>query len=202
MEKYKKQRIALTFDDGPGEHTERLLDILKSYGARATFFVIGNTLANAPATLKRASLEGHEIGNHTLTHSPLSYMTNEVRISELSETNRAIFEITGKTPTLCRPPFGDFSDEVGLAGADLGLSFIKWSVDTMDWKSLDSDAVFAVITENACDGDIVLCHDVHKTTVDAMERAVPWLTGRGFELVTVSELLSDKRAGELYHRAE
>ncbi len=200
-----KPLIALTFDDGPAEHTPRLLDILKKNGAKATFFIVGNLIEGGKAIIKRAYDEGHEIGNHTFTHAHLTYIPKEDILSELSKTSEALCEITGEMPKLSRPPYGSYNETVAEAGRELGLAFINWTVNTMDWSTQNADAVHKEIMSTSEGGFIMLCHDSHKSTVDAMERVVVELIEKGFELVTVSELMAHYgkplSAGDLYESA-
>ena len=201
----QKPLIALTFDDGPAEHTPRLLDILKNNGAKATFFIVGNLIEGGESTLKRAFQDGHEIANHTFTHAHLTYIPKEDILTELRSTSEALCAVTGEVPTLARPPYGSYDESVAEAGRELGLAFINWTVNTMDWSTQNADAVHKEIMDNASDGFIMLCHDSHKSTVDAMERVIPELIEKGFELVTVSELMESfgktLTSGELYESA-
>lgn len=199
----KKPLLALTFDDGPSEHTDRLLDVFRQYGGKGTFFVIGELINNRPETITRAFAEGHEIGNHTYDHSALTYLSDEAIADKIQKTCERLKELLGINCRIVRPPYGDCGDNVKAVGRALGVSFINWSVDTADWKSLNADAVYNEVMGNAVDGAIILCHDAHKTTVDAMERAIPKLIETGFRLVTVTELLSECDGlvpGELYYK--
>lgn len=191
-----KPMVALTFDDGPSAHTQRLLDIFERYGGKGTFFVLGNTLDNRKETLKRMVLQGHEIGNHSWSHRQFTNISTDEVKDQIMLTRAKIYEITGVDCMLVRPPYGACNDEIRALGKELGVSFVNWSVDTLDWKSKNADAVYNEIMESVGDGHIILCHDLHKTTVDAMERVVPDLIEKGYQLVTVSELLT-VRGGEI-----
>ncbi len=192
------KRIALTFDDGPSPYTERILDVLKKNGARATFFLIGNTMAGGEETVKRAFEEGNEIGNHTYSHGPLTYMTDEEALSDITKTAEMIKKITGKAPAVVRAPYGDIDDRIKALGKGLGICFAGWSLDTMDWSTLSADKVFEEIKEKVKDGDIIICHDCHESTAVAMEKVIPYLISEGYTLVTFSELIEKKEAGEVY----
>lgn len=184
-----KPMVALTFDDGPSAHTERLLDILDKYSAKGTFFVIGNTLDNRKNTVKRIVYSGHEIGGHSWNHRQFTNLSEEEVKDQIMMTRAKIYEITGVDSCLVRPPYGAFNDSVKSVAEETGVSYINWSVDTLDWKTKNADAVYNEIMKDVSDGAIILCHDLHKTTVDAMERVVPALIEKGYQLVTVSDLL-------------
>lgn len=200
----EKPMIALTFDDGPSAHTQRLLDIFQKYGGKGTFFVLGNTLDNRKETLKRMALQGHEIGNHSWSHRQFTNISiDEVR-DQIMMTRAKIYDITGVDCKLVRPPYGACNDEIRVLGKELGVSFVNWSVDTLDWKSKNADAVYNEIMNDVGDGHIILCHDLHKTTVDAMEKVVPALIEKGYQLVTVTELLTasggEITTGKMYYK--
>ena len=199
-----KPMIALTFDDGPSAYTQRLLDVFQTYGGKGTFFVLGSTLDNRQETLRRIANEGHEIGNHSWSHSQFTDIsTSEVK-NEIMKTRNKIYDITGVDCTLVRPPHGACNDRIKAIGKELGVSFVNWTVDTLDWKSKNANAVYNEIMKYVADGYIILCHDLHKTTVDAMERAIPDLIEKGYQLVTVSELLTCRGGeiipGEIYYK--
>lgn len=200
----ERPMVALTFDDGPSAHTGRLLDIFQKYGGKGTFFVLGNTLDNRKETLKRMALQGHEIGNHSWSHRQFTNIAIDEVKDQIMMTRAKIYDITGIDCKLVRPPYGACNDEIRALGKELGVSFVNWSVDTLDWKSKNADAVYNEIMKDVGDGHIILCHDLHKTTVDAMERVVPELIARGYQLVTVSELLTARggeiATGKMYYR--
>lgn len=199
-----KPMIALTFDDGPSAHTERLLDILKTHGGKGTFFVLGNLIEGRKSTLIRISEEGHEIGNHSWDHRKMTNLTETEITDEIMMTRAKIYEVTGKDCVIVRPPYGAWNDDVLTVGKDIGVAFVNWSVDTLDWKSRNAEAVYNEIINSTSDGAIILCHDLHETTVDAMETVIPKLVEDGFQLVTVSELMSFSKkpleAGKIHYK--
>ena len=190
-----KPMIALTFDDGPSAHTDRLLDIFKKYGGKGTFFVVGYLIDSRPETLKRIAAEGHEIGNHSWNHKQLTTLDEKELTDQIMKTRAKIYDITGVDVHIMRPPYGAHNEFVRGVAAKLGVPFINWSVDTVDWKTKNAQAVYNEIMKNAKNGSIILCHDLHKTTVDAMETVIPKLIADGYQLVTVSELLSFSNNG-------
>ena len=185
-----KPMLALTFDDGPSAHTERLLDAFAAHGGKGTFYVVGNMISNRPDTLKRMSEEGHEIGGHSWDHRQLTKLSTEDLTDQIMNTRAKIYDITGLDAVTMRPPYGSYNDQVKEVCKELGIVMVNWSVDTLDWKYKDADTVYNAVMKDAKDGAIILCHDLHKTTVAAMERAIPDLIAQGYQLVTVSELLS------------
>lgn len=199
-----KPMVALTFDDGPSAHTQRLLDIFRQHGGKGTFFVLGNTLDNRRDTLKRMVAEGHEIGNHSWSHRQFTNIDIDEVKDQIMMTRAKIYDITGVDCTIVRPPYGACNDEIRALGKEIGVSYINWSVDTLDWKTKNADAVYKEIMKDAADGHIILCHDLHKTTVDAMEKVIPALIKEGYQLVTVSELLTCRggtvQAGKMYYK--
>lgn len=199
-----KPMVALTFDDGPSAHTDRLLDIFARYGGKGTFFVVGNLIDGRKNTVKRIVREGHEIGNHSWNHRQLTNLTSEEITDQIMMTRAKIYDTAGVDSLIMRPPYGACNDEVKTVGAKVGVSFVNWSVDTLDWKSKNAAAVRKEIMSSVSDGAIILCHDLHKTTVDAMETVIPELIEKGYQLVTVTELMeySEKtlEAGKMYYR--
>lgn len=185
--------MALTFDDGPWPTTTRqILDILAKHKAHATFFVIGGQIAANRATLKREIAEGHEIGVYTWRHANLVRTSSSAIIADLDRCRRAIEEVTGQPVRLMRPPYGAINARARGAINQTGLRIIMWSADTNDWKKPGSGVVYSRILNGARRGAIVLCHDgggYRGGTVAAVARAVPALQQRGYELVTVSQLL-------------
>ena len=199
-----KPMLALTFDDGPSAHTERLLDAFAAHGGKGTFYVVGNMIDNRPNALRRMAAEGHEIGGHSWNHRQLTKLSREDLTDQIMSTRAKIYDVTGVDPTTMRPPYGSYNDLVKEVTAQLGIAMINWSVDTLDWKYKDADTVYNTIMDQAKDGAIILCHDLHKTTVEAMERAIPALIAEGYQLVTVSELLAGSgktvQAGAVYFK--
>lgn len=187
-----KPKIALTFDDGPSGYTPRILDILERHNARASFFVVGNIVEAGADTIKRAVAMGSEVISHSWSHCKEPYLSqlapDEIR-KELLDTHAAIKGVTGFSSAMFRPPYGEVSDTLKDVAEELGLSIIMWSVDSWDWKSQNADSVYGEIFSNVSkENSVILCHDVHETTADAMERVIPDLLEE-YELVTVSELM-------------
>jgi len=181
--------VALTFDDGPSKHTARILDLLEKHGGRATFFVVGNLVEPRRDTIERAHELGFEILGHSWDHSDLTKLSADAIKKQLLSTADIIEDITGVRPHSFRPPYGAVNDTVKKVSRDLGFGIINWSVDTLDWKHRNADYIYNVIMKDARDRTIILNHDLYVTTADAMERVIPELISRGYQLVTISELL-------------
>lgn len=182
----RKKLIALTLDDGPAYYTSRLLDGLKERGVRVTFFVLGQCAEIYPNTLRRAFEEGHQIAQHTYDHPTLSTQSNAQIAWQLETTDDIINDILGlDRKYILRNPYGDSSERVM---SQIGRPSIVWSLDSVDWQSLNSYSVRDTIVSNAFDGAIVLAHDIHSTTIDGVLWAIDALLEQGYEFVTVSEL--------------
>lgn len=189
-----KPMVALTFDDGPSQHTDRLLTAFATHGGKGTFFVVGNLIDDYPDTMRRMSSEGHEIAGHSWNHRQLTNLSNEELTDQIMTTRAKIYDVTGTDTTAIRPPYGAYNDETKSICSGLGIIMVNWSLDTLDWKDKDTDRIYNTIMNDVKDGDIILCHDLHGTTVDAMERVIPDLQAKGYQLVTVTELLSYSEA--------
>lgn len=181
------KKLALTFDDGPDGSTPRLLDALRKYRAQATFFVIGNKASSTASTLRRIVNEGHEVGNHTWSHSYLTTLTPSEIDRQILDTQTAIQSATGGyTPRLVRPPYGATNSAVTQHLH--GLQQTLWTSDTQDWLDKNPDTIYERIMQGAQPNGIILLHDIHSTSVDAAIRAIRDLRSDGWQLVTVSQL--------------
>lgn len=191
-----KPMIALTFDDGPSEETDRILAVLAEYDSRATFCVVGNKVDTYADVIKRAIAGGNEIASHTWNHTKLTTLSASSIRSQLERTNAAVAEAAGGYQVkVLRPPYGSFNKNVRSVCADLGMVIAEWEIDTLDWNTRNANKTYNAIMKGAKNGVIILCHDLYKTTASAVERAVPALVEKGIQLVTVSELLSFHKDG-------
>jgi peptidoglycan/xylan/chitin deacetylase (PgdA/CDA1 family) len=183
--------IALTFDDGPSAAlTPKLLDLLAARHLKATFFVVGQNAADHPEILKRAVREGHEIANHSWSHPNLGKMSDEAVRRELQKTDDAISAAIGKRPTLMRPPYGSITaHQKKWIHEEFGYRIIIWDVDPLDWKRPGPSVVTARILKETNPGSIILAHDIHPPTIEAMPATFDQLMKKGFKSVTVTELL-------------
>lgn len=185
-----KPMIALTFDDGPGAYTDRLLECLEKNNAVATFFLVGYSVDRYADTVKRAYDMGCEIGNHSWNHPQLTAESPAGLASQISMTNQVVRKATGHAPTLLRPPYGAYNPTVAAAA---GMPLILWDVDTLDWKTRNVQSTVNSVLTTATDGSIVLMHDIHLPSVQAAEILIPQLKKKGYQLVTVSELAKYKK---------
>jgi peptidoglycan/xylan/chitin deacetylase (PgdA/CDA1 family) len=184
--------IAMTFDDGPSATlTPKLLDILAAHHMKVTFFVLGEMVAEHPEILARAAREGHEIASHSWSHPNLAKMGQEGVRSQLQRTDDQIKSATGKRPTLFRPPYGSITErQKRWIHDEFGYDIILWDVDPLDWKRPGPAVVRNRILKETRPGSIVLSHDIHPGTIEAMPSTFDQLEAKGFKFVTVSELLS------------
>lgn len=184
----KVKCLALTFDDGPGERTPALLDLLKRERVKATFFVTGKQVERRPAIARRTVAEGHAIGNHTYSHPSLPTRLDDEILDELRATQQVIQKATGRTPTMFRPPYGHTDERVlGLAG-QVDLAEVKWTGTTLDWSLRDAGKIKATVLRLAKRNGVLLMHDTVPQTVQAMPGIVKELKKRGYHLVTVPTL--------------
>ena len=190
----EKKQIALSFDDGPSkQNTEEILSILAEYGVKATFFVIGKNAAGDPDRIRSIFDAGHELGNHTYTHAYISKLSSDKIREEVQMTEDVLVEITGQKPKIFRPPGGYYDDASLSVVEEMGYESILWSLDTRDWSMPKSDKIVSKIEGSASEGDIILFHDLDDKrlpTPAALRKIIPYLIDNGYEIITVSELLT------------
>lgn len=183
----EKPKIAITFDDGPHpKYTPKLLDGLKKRDVKAAFFLIGENVERYPELVRREFDEGHTIGNHTYNHVDLEKVSEETAEKEVERTNDAIERITGEVPVFIRPPFGIRKKELE---SKIKAIPALWSIDPLDWNTENVDEIVNKVVTEAEDGDIILLHDCYDSSVKAALRIIDELQKKGFEFVTVDELL-------------
>lgn len=184
-----QKQVALTFDDGPHPTiTPLVLDELRARGVKATFFVIGDRVKAYPWVLRQVVAEGHEIGNHTYSHRLLTAMSSELIRREVGETQAAIRNAIGYETRLFRPPYGAFRPSANAIFREYGLNVIRWSVDPRDWRNRDALLISNHVTHQSRNGAIILCHDIHRATLQALPAILDTLMGEGYQFKTVSEL--------------
>lgn len=190
--------VAMTFDDGPHPTlTPQLLDILAQRQIRATFFLVGTRVARHPAVARRIVAEGHEIGNHTWSHPSLSGLGDAGILREIDRATRAIHETVGRAPVTMRPPYGNLTGRQRLmVHRERNLPTVLWSIDPEDWRRPGPDIVASRIVNSSHPGGVVLAHDIQSGTVRAMPETLDTLRMRGYQFVTVSELIGWPRWGE------
>ncbi|MBD0417806.1 polysaccharide deacetylase family protein [Streptomyces sp. TRM S81-3] len=193
--------IALTFDAGPSENSARLLDILKEKRVPATFFLLGKRhIDTYPQLVGRMADEGHEVASHTWTHRILTEIEPDEIREELRRPNEEIERLTGRRPTLMRPPQGRTDDTVHEICRELGLAEVLWSVTAKDYKTTDSDLITRRVLDQSSRDGIILLHDIYDGTVPAVPGIIDALKKRGYVFVTVPQLLAPGKAepGKVY----
>ena len=196
LEKYKvyikkrsRKAVALTFDDGPNPNTTPVaLELLKKYNAKGTFFMVGKAVAGNEEIIKQVVAEGHQIGNHSWSHPLLTKISLEQAKSQINDTTEALKKASGQDVHIMRPPYGGINATIQAA---VDQSFILWDVDTLDWKNRNTASIMKEVRK-ARPGSIILMHDVHQTSINALPSVLQYLTEQGFELVTIDELMGDQ----------
>lgn len=182
-----KKLIAFSFDDGPSrKNTEKILKALDKNNARATFFMLGQNAKYYPDLVKKVEESGNEVAGHSWNHPLLTKLGKKGVKKQMSQMNEAIASVTGSDVGLLRPPYGSINRTVKKTVKD---PLILWSIDTLDWKTLNADKTADAILNQAKDGDIILMHDIHAPTAEAVKKVLPKLEKKGFQVCTVSELL-------------
>jgi peptidoglycan/xylan/chitin deacetylase (PgdA/CDA1 family) len=190
--------IAMTFDDGPhATNTAKLLDMAAKRHIKLTFFVLGECVQQNPTILQREVAEGHEIGNHSWSHPNLAKLSDEAVRSQLRRTDELIVKTAGVKPKLMRPPYGELTKRQRIwINHDFNYKVILWDVDPLDWKRPGLNIVASRIIAGTRPGSIILSHDIHPPTIEAMPQVFDALLAKGFKFVTVSELLAMNKGGE------
>jgi peptidoglycan/xylan/chitin deacetylase (PgdA/CDA1 family) len=185
----EKPVVALTFDDGPhAKYTPQLLDGLKARGIHATFFLMGENISGKEELVRRMNEEGHLIGNHSYRHVRLTTAGEEAVCQSIEKTQQIIAGITGKPPEYLRPPYGDWNEQLECR---LEMTPVFWTVDSLDWKLRNTQAIVRRVAGSVKNGDIILFHDIFPTSVEAALQLADQLTAEGYAFVTVDELLID-----------
>ena len=182
-----KPMVALTFDDGPNEnYTPKVLDILLKYQAYATFCINGKNIVNNEELLKKMVHEGHELANHTFSHYDLTTLNKEEIKEEIEKNQAEVFRVLPEyTLNYVRPPYGHYNEDVIDA---MGMAPLLWDIDSGDWEEPKAEKIYNTVMNNISDGDIVIFHDDNPETINALNKIVPALQKKGFQLVTVSQL--------------
>ncbi|MCH5299182.1 MAG: polysaccharide deacetylase family protein [Ruminococcus sp.] len=200
-----KPMVALTFDDGPGynDASDRILDTLEKYGAKATFFMLGKNAVDHPDNVRRKCELKMELGNHTWDHTRYG---KKVKKKDIRRTSEAIYDICGVYPTAYRSPGGMTTEKMLKECKAESMTAYYWSIDTEDWRTRNAKTTWKKVVNNAKDGDIILMHEIYDSTADAVEKIVPKLIKKGFQIVTCRDLISAKtgdypEAGRQYYKA-
>jgi len=190
--KTDKKQVALSFDAAWGnEDTKVLMDILAKYNVKVTFFMTGEWVEKYPEDVKYIAEQGHDLGNHSMTHPQMSKLSEAKIREEIQTVHDKVKELTGIEMELFRPPFGDYDNEVITTLADMGYYTIQWDVDSLDWKDYGVDAIIKTVCKhkNLKNGSIILMHNGAKYTPKALESVITGLLDQGYELVPISQLI-------------
>jgi len=186
----EEKKVAISFDAAWGnEQTGELLDILDRYDVKATFFLVGQWVDNYPESVKEIAEKGHDVENHSDTHAHMPELSLENMREEIVSCNEKIKAITGKCPTLFRPPYGDYNNDVVASVKNEDMYCIQWDVDSLDWKDLSATEITNRITSKITCGSIVLLHNGAKNTPQALPSIIEGIRSQGYELVPISELI-------------
>lgn len=197
----KDKAVALTFDDGPSRDNDgKIIETLQANGAHATFFVLGNRARVDGDIMQMITGAGCEIASHSWDHPQLSKIKWKKVKSQLKRTDDIVEKLlNGYQITLLRPPYGSISKTMRKK---IDKPMILWSLDTLDWKTRNAKKIFNRVKKEVKDGDIILMHDIHPETAEALTKIVPWLSEQGYDMLTVSELMERKgkklEAGKAY----
>lgn len=185
-----EKKVAISFDATWGaDYTPKLLEILKAENVKATFYLAGFWIEKYPEMVKKIAQEGHELGNHTYSHPHLNSLAESEIKREIMQTHEMIKELTGKSTTVFRPPFGEYSNKVINVAKDCGYQTIIWDVDSLDWKNLSAQQIQSRIVEKVKPGSIVLMHNAGLNTPQALPGIIKALKQKGYKFTTTSELL-------------
>ena len=184
------KKISISFDAAWGnEHTKAILDTLDRYGVKTTFFLVDFWAQKYPEDVKEIAARGHELGNHSSTHPDMTKLSKEQMAAELNKTADTIEAIAGIRPTLFRPPFGSYNNELIQTCEELGYQVIQWSVDSLDWKDITADQIVERVTRNVEPGSIVLFHNNAEHVEEYLPKILKSLTEQGYEIVLVGQLI-------------
>lgn len=186
----EEKKIAISFDAAWGnDDTETLINILKEYDVKATFFVVGAWVDKYPESVKQLSDAGHQVHNHSNTHPHMPSISGVQKTDELNSCNQKIASVTGKTPTLFRAPYGDYDNATIEAAESLGMYVVQWDVDSLDWKDLSADEIYNRVVGKVKNGSIVLFHNAALNTPEALGKILEKLSSEGYKFVTVENLI-------------
>ena len=182
--------LCLTFDDGPGQYTSKLLDCLEENGAHATFFMLGELIEYYPDEVNRMLEIGCELGNHSYDHSDMTTLSLDAVEKQFDDTDQELISVCGQAATVARAPYGAYNDDII---ATVGKPFFMWSLDSLDWSYKDVTLDYnEIMNGDLTDGTIILMHDIHEPSVECACMIIPELISMGYRLVTVSEMAEAK----------
>lgn len=182
--------VSISFDAAWGnEQTNTLLDILDKYNVKTTFFLVGDWVRKYPDSVKEIAKRGHDIGNHSNTHPHMTQLSQDKMTEQLSLCNEEVKKLTGKCPTLFRPPYGDYNNQVVGSVKSSNMYCVQWDVDSLDWKDPTPDQMVSRITGKIKNGSIVLLHNGAKNTPEALPKIIEAIQKAGYKIVPISQIL-------------
>lgn len=185
-----KKQVAISFDAAWGnEQTETLLDILKEKNVKSTFFLVGDWVDKYPDSVKAIAAAGHDVGNHSDTHPHMTQLSDSDKATEIKNCNEKIKALTGKSPTLFRPPYGDYNNDVVKAVKNENMYCVQWDVDSLDWKDPTAQDMVNRIKSKISNGSIILMHNGAKNTPEALPLIIDAVREAGYEFVPISQLI-------------
>ena len=189
VEKTKKV-CSISFDAAWGnEQTDNLLETLDKYNVKTTFFLVGQWVDKFPESVKKITEKGHDVGNHGDTHAHMTQQSDETTMQELISCNKKIEKVTGKSPTLFRPPYGDYNNNLVNAVMGINMYCVQWDIDSLDWKDPSVDQIVQNCTRKLQPGSILLLHNGAINTPEALPKIIEAIQGQGYKIVPISKLL-------------
>lgn len=188
-------KVSLSFDAAWGnDDTTKILEILKKYNIRVTFFLTGSWIEKYPEDVKAIAANGHDLGNHSENHKEMSKISKEECRKEIMVPHEKVKELTGIDMTLFRPPYGEYNDTLLEAANEIGYHCIQWDVDSLDWKDYGVESIISTVLnhKHLGNGSIILCHNGAKFTAKALESLIQGLQKSGYEIVPISQLIYTK----------
>lgn len=185
-----KKVCSISFDAAWGnEQTDTLLNILDDKNVKTTFFLVGDWVKKYPKSVKKIDKKGHDVGNHSSTHPHMTELSPQKIQSELQDCNNEIKKLTGKTPTLFRPPYGDYNNEVVNTTKAMDMYCVQWNIDSLDWKDPGCDQIIENCVKKLSPGSIILLHNGAKNTPEALPKLIDAIKQKGYSIVPISELI-------------
>ncbi len=186
----EEKKVSLSFDAAWGdEYTQPLLDILNEKNVKSTFFLVGDWVRKYPNDVKKIFKAGHDIGNHSDTHPYMTQLDIEGIKSEITTCSGEIEKLTGVSPTLFRPPYGDYDNNVVNTVKGLDMYCVQWSIDSLDWQDPSPDEILTRVKDNLHPGAIILMHNGAKNTPEALPKVIDYIKSQGYTIVPISQLL-------------
>ncbi len=185
-----KKVCSISFDAAWGnEQTDTLLKILDKYNVKTTFFLVGSWVEKYPDSVKKIAKKGHDVGNHSDKHDHLTQMSESTIVEDVKSCNEKIKKLTGKSPTLFRPPYGDYNNSVVSSVMGLDMYCVQWNIDSLDWKDPSVDRIVQNCVNKLVPGSIILLHNGATNTPEALPKIIEAIQAEGYEIVPISKIL-------------